>query len=126
MPTFFIGLYLAIWTGGGLLGDQIPAAGLYVLADFFTYAYNLLVYIGLVTIFAKGWTWANPGAASTVYQLSHQPPISRQPVTTPMPGSGILQVQRGGQSHSVTPAGDEFVAQSMPIQRRQAQCSTAA
>jgi hypothetical protein len=106
MPTIYIGLYLAIWTGVGLLGDHTPSAGLYILAQFFIYVYNLVAYIGLIIVFAKRCSWvrsvADAAAEPTIYQRPSQPAIYQQPVVpaslyaqqhvaTPMPGSGVSQ-----------------------------------
>jgi hypothetical protein len=137
MPTVFIGLYLAIWTGVGVIGNSIPAAWLPVLADIFTYAYDLVAYLGLVIVFAMRSRWANPDAgapaAPTMYQQQppqatyQQPPVppaldvQRQQMETPfMPVQGGGQHQLATMYEEPTPGvgyvGQPIVKQPDPVQ----------
>jgi hypothetical protein len=78
LPTIFIGIYSAVWDRK--IEYNYEALGLYVLADFFTYAYNLLAYVGLVFIYAKRRSWV---AVFDRTPLMHTFGISVQSQTPP-------------------------------------------
>jgi hypothetical protein len=133
MPTIFIGVYSAIWTGVKALSDLNPAGGLSILADCFNDACNLAAFLGLMITLAKRRTWASPveGAnkAPPEGEQATQPAIFQQPAdpawnaqqhaATPVPGRGTLQAKESEQTHSrilqeIATKGGEIVVQPMP------------